>query len=409
MRLRWSCLPLLLTLACSDDAPGSSDEPTSSEDDSDEGESETDTETDTGEGETETGDTDEPLEGYDDPALWLCHPDKDPDDDQCLANDLTATQIAPDGTLTIVEHTPAEDPPFDCFYIYPTVDLRLAPGQTENFDDIQQELDPLLNQAARFTSLCRMFAPLYHQVTLGTFASAEAPALLDAAYQDVAAAFESFRAHNGDRPLVIMGHSQGTFMTTRLLQEVIEPDPELRDRLIVALLIGGSVSTPPGEVIGGTFSTLPLCESAEQTGCVIAYRTYAAEFPPGMGDQTASGPGLSVACTDPAALLGHDKLAGTDLPTFSAQPAAFVPVGAGFADTPFVRLGDFYSSECQTDIDGNQYLAISLAPEPSDIRQNPVDFANPLLSPNILGLHVLDYNFPIAELLELVEIKAEAL
>lgn len=411
MRRRCSCSLslLLLTLACSADEPGSSDESTNTEETS-VGSNQSETNTDTGDTETETdeGDTDEPLEGYDDPALWLCHPDKDPDDDQCLANDLTATAIGPDGSLTVVEHTPTDDPPFDCFYIYPTVDLRLAPGQTENFNDIKQELDPLLNQAARFTSLCRMFAPLYHQVTLGTFSSAEAPQLLDAAYQDVLAAFQSFREHNGDRPLVIMGHSQGTFMTTRLLQEVIEPDPELRDRLIVALLIGGSVSVPPGEVIGGTFDMLPLCESAEQTGCVIAYRTYAADYPPGMGDQTASGPGLSVACTDPAALLGRDKFAGTDLPTFSAQPAAFVPVGAGFADTPFVRLGDFYASECLTDVDGNQYLAISVAPEPSDVRQNPIDFANPLLSPNILGLHVLDYNFPMAELLELVAIKAEA-
>jgi hypothetical protein len=205
-----------------------------------------------------------------------------------------------------------------------------------------------------------------------------------------------------------MGHSQGTFMTTRLIKEVVEPDPELRDRLIAALLIGGSVSVPPGEVVGGTFSEVPLCESAEQTGCVIAYRTYGTDFPPGPGDQSADGPGRSVACTDPAALLGHSKLAGTDLPTFSAQPAAFVPVGAGFADTPFVRLPNFYTSECLTDVDGNQYLAISLAPEPGDVRENPIDFANPLLSPNILGLHVLDYNFPIQELLELVAIKAEA-
>ncbi len=256
-----------------------------------------------------------------------------------------------------------------------------------------------------------MFAPLYHQVTFGTFGSDQAAELLDAAYQDVLAAFESYRAHHlGDRPLVIMGHSQGTYMTTRLLQEVVEPDPELRERLIVALLIGGSVSVPEGEVVGGTFSQLPLCESAEQTGCVIAYRTYAADLPPGPGDQTADGPGLHVACTNPATLLGKGKFSGADLPTFSNQPIAFPPVEVDFpVGTPFVRYGNLYAGECLTDVDGNRYLAISVEPEPSDVRENPVDFGQPLFSPNILGLHVLDYNFPMAELLELVAIKAAAL
>lgn len=407
MRSRWLALLLpTLSLACapSDDAPA--DEAAASEESStDTEESETETETDT---ETGDGDGDEPLEGYDDPALWLCHPDKDPADDQCLAHDLSATVFLPDGTTMVVPHVVADDPPFDCFYVYPTVDLRLTPGQTENFNDLSQELDPLLNQAAPFTSLCRVFAPLYHQVTLGTFGSPQATELLDAAYQDVAAAFESYRAHHlGDRRLVIIGHSQGTYMTTRLIQEVVEPDPELLDRLIVALLIGGSVSVPDGAVSGGTFEQLPLCESAEQTGCVIAFRTYAADYPPSPGNQNADGPGRRVACTDPLALLGRSKAAGADLPTFSNQPLAFVPV---MPDPPvssaFVRFGDFYASECLTDGDGHEYLAISVVPEPGDVRENLVDFGHPLLNPSLLGLHVLDFNFPMAELLELVAIKA---
>ena len=184
---------------------------------------------------------------------------------------------------------------------------------------------------------------------------------------------------------------------------------ELLDRLIVALLIGGSVSVPEGEVVGGTFSELPLCESAEQTGCVIAYRTYAAEYPPAMGNQSADGPGLRVACTDPLALLGGSKLAGADLPNFSNQPIAFPPVTPDPpVSTAFVRYGDFYASECLTDLDGHEYLAISVVPEPGDVRPNLVDFGQPLLNPSLLGLHVLDFNFPMAELLELVAIKADA-
>lgn len=410
MRLR--CLALVSVtalLGCAGDDEGSTDELGETSDI--ESESETDTDTHATEGEGETTDTGEPLEGYDDPALWLCHPDKTAADDQCRGNDLSITEVAADGSMTTLEHTLAEDPQFDCFYVYPTVDLRLAPGQTENFVDITYELDPLLSQAARFTAQCRMFAPLYHQVTFGTFGSDQAAQLLDAAYQDVAAAFESYLAnHHGDRPLVIMGHSQGTYMTTRLIQEFVEPDPVLRERLITALMIGGSVSVPEGEVVGGTFSELPLCESAEQTGCVIAYRTYAVELPPGPGDQTADGPGRQVACTDPAALLGVGKFSAATFAAVTNQAIAFPPVDPGFAiATPFVRYANLYSSECLTDVDGNQYLAITVEPEPADVRTNPIDFGQPLFSPNILGLHVLDYGFPLGELLELVEIKAAAM
>lgn len=354
---------------------------------------------------------DVPLEGYDDPALWLCHADKAAADDHCRSSDLSATEVLPDGTTQLVEHVVAEDPPYDCFYVYPTVDIRFRPGQTEDFDDISEELDPLLNQAARFSAQCRVFAPLYHQVTFGTFGSPQAPELLDAAYQDVAAAFESYRQHHlGDRPFVIMGHSQGTYMTTRLLQEVIEPDEALRSRLVVALMIGGSVSVPDGEDRGGTFESLPLCTSAEQVGCVIAFRTYAAELPPLSGSQGADGPGRHVACTDPAALLGHDALAGSFLPAFSNQPLVFPLIDYGMPiDTPFVLYRDLYATECLTDVDGHQYLALTVEPGPGDVRENPVDFALPLLNPALLGLHVFDYDFPLDELMELVAIKAAAM
>jgi len=355
--------------------------------------------------------TGEPPMGYDDPALWLCHPDKEKGEDQCLAADLTATEFMPDGTTQLVEHTPAEDPAFDCFYVYPTVDIRFEVGQTENFDDITQELDPLLNQAARLTAQCRVFAPLYHQITIGTFGTPEAPALLDAAYQDVHAAFESYLAnHAGDRSFVILGHSQGTYMTTRLMQEVIEPDPDLRERLIAALLVGGSFSVPPGETVGGTLTTIPLCTDIDEVGCVLAYRTYAAELPPVPGNQAPDIPGNDVACTNPTiASGGQPRLAGAFFPTFTHQPVVFPEIDYGVeVDTPFVLYRDFFSGECTPDSDGLGFLAIKVDPEAQDMRTNPIDFDNALFNPGFLGLHVLDYNFAMQDLLDQVAAKAAA-
>ncbi|MCY0993475.1 DUF3089 domain-containing protein [Nannocystis sp. ILAH1] len=352
-----------------------------------------------------------PLEGYADPALWLCHPDKPTGADACLSADLTATELLPDGGTAIVEHTIAAAPAFDCFYVYPTVDIRLQPGQTESFDDLDQELDPLLNQAARFTSMCRMFAPLYHQVTIGTYGSGDAEALLTAAYQDVLAAFESYLEHHADgRPLLILGHSQGTYMTTRLIQEVVEPDPALRERLLAAFLLGGSFSVPFGEAVGGTLSTLPLCDSAEQLGCVVAYRTYAAALPPEGGSNAPDIPGNDVACANPAAPGGGSARArGAFFPNFTHQEAVFPKIDFGAAiDTPFVVMRDFYGLSCQTDGDGQHFLAVAPEPDDGDVRTDPVDVTAPLFAPGFLGLHVLDYNYALQDLLDAAAAKAAA-
>lgn len=385
----------------SDGGPTSSAETTAPADSTEEGSS-------TAAADTSTG---EPPAGYDDPALWLCHADKAPADDQCLAADLDATEILPDGTTQLVEHVVAEDPAFDCFYVYPTVDIRLEPGQTEDFDDISQELDPLVNQAARLTSQCRVFAPLYHQVTLGTFGSAEAPELMDAAYQDVAAAFESYLAnHNDGRDFVILGHSQGTYMTTRLVQEVIEPDPDLLDRMIVALLIGGSVSVPFDETVGGSFPTIPLCTAVDEFGCVLAYRTYAADLPPEAGNQNPDMPGNDVACTNPmVATGGQARLAGAFFPLQTNQAVVFPPVDPGIeVDTAWVLYRDMYTSSCATDGDGLSFLALSVQQDGQDMRTNPIDFDNALFNPGFLGLHVLDYDFAMQDLLDQVAAKAAA-
>jgi hypothetical protein len=359
-----------------------------------------------GEDGTSTG---APLVGYDDPGLWLCHPDRPEGEDACRSADLTATDLSPDGGAEVVAHVPAVDPAFDCFYVYPTVDLRLTPGQTEDFADIDQELDPLLNQAARFTSMCRMFAPLYHQVTIGTFGSDQAATLLAAAYADVQDAFTSYLdRHGGERPFVILGHSQGTFMTQRLLQEVVEPDPALRERLLAAVLLGGSFSVPAGEVVGGSLSQIPVCETREQRGCVLAYRTYAADRPPGAGVLVPEVPGGDHACTNPAASGDAPaRSAGAYFATFTHQPLVFLPLEFA-VDTPFVRMRDFYTLTCATNVDGVHYLAVAAEPAPGDVRENPVDFADPLLSPDFLGLHVFDYNFALQDLLDSVAAKAAA-
>ena len=340
---------------------------------------------------------------------WLCRPGLA--QDQCEAAGLDATEILPDNSFQSAPFQDGPDPGVDCFYAYPTVDLSLQPGNHTDFSDITPMLDPLISQVARFRGLCRIFAPLYRQVTLGTFGSPVSAALQDFAYRDVNTAFSRYLENfAGSRNFIIMGHSQGTFMLTRLIQERIDPSPALRSRLVAALLIGGSVFVPDGQTVGGSFQNIPLCTTAAQTGCVVAYRTYAEGHAPAGGSNIQSPPGTDTACTNPAALGGGAAMfAATLFPKVVHQPLFNVASFPPGISTPFVSYPTFYEGECVRDADNRHYLEIRVRPGPGDVRTNPVNFNALALNPSILGTHILDYNFAMADLLALTEAKIAAM
>jgi hypothetical protein len=348
-----------------------------------------------------------PLD-YKDDANWLCRPGMT--GDQCLANSQDATAIAPDLSQTFVPHVVATDPPLDCFYVYPTVNIVGVVGNDTDFSDTTLELDPLLSQAGRFTGTCRVFAPLYRQITLATFGAPDAAKYLAIAYGDVRDAFQHYLAHdNGGRPFVLLGHSQGTGMLMQLMQDLVDDDPALRAQLVVALLIGGSVEVPHGAVVGGTFQNLPLCTSDAQTGCVIAYRTYAEGHPPTNDSNAASDPSLETACTNPAALGGGEApFRGAYFPVLVRQPL-FQVGDPPAVPTPFALLENLWAGECATDATGSRYLEIRFRPGVGDLRTNQINLDHPTLSPGFLGTHILDYNFALGDLVAQVAGRAASL
>jgi len=100
-------------------------------------------------------------------SAWLCRPDLPTD--PCRSADLTATELRPDGSRVRVSHRAAEHPAVDCFYVYPTVDLELVPGNHEDLADVRKVKATTIAQAARFTEACALWVPLYRQVTIGTY------------------------------------------------------------------------------------------------------------------------------------------------------------------------------------------------------------------------------------------------
>ncbi|MBY4208077.1 DUF3089 domain-containing protein [Rhodococcus fascians] len=228
---------------------------------------------------------------------------------------------------------PESDKPIDCFYLYPTVtnDVALnAPGYAT------PEVASIASfQAARFNTQCRVFAPVYRQTPLLMLNPAllgAAEPSIDLAYADVRAAWANYMAtENKGRGVLLIGHSQGTFMLRKLMRKTFDRDAALREQLVGAFLMGGNVETARGSTTGGDFQNVPLCTERGQFACIVAYSTNTL-LPPlstfGNADVDLwsrnwglpSGPGYQVACTDPAKLSGDDRPVGITVPS---EPFAF--------------------------------------------------------------------------------------
>ena len=198
-------------------------------------------------------------------------------------------------------------PPIDCFYVYPTV----SNDPTPNSDMIAgpEEKRVIQAQFARFGSQCRVYAPLYRQVTLTALRAGMTgkPMAVDIKlpYIDVLDAWNYYLQHdNKGRGVVLIGHSQGSGVLTYLIQNDIEGKP-IQSQIISALLLGSRVQVPPNKDVGGTFKKMPLCRKTGEIGCIITYASFRSTVPPPENSRFAKGQGDTVAaCTNPAALGG---------------------------------------------------------------------------------------------------------
>ena len=200
---------------------------------------------------------------------------------------------------------------------------------------------------------------------------------------------------------------------SRLIAEEIDPDSDVRARLVSALLIGGNVTVAKGQDVGGDFQNVPACRSADQTGCVVAYSTYSEPPPPDAIFGRVGGPGsrlepsgdLEVLCVNPAALSGGT---GPLEPYFSsaALPGALgALVGTervAAVPTAWVTLPELYTGHCESNEYAN-WLQVDTVGTPGDERPVETQTLGPLW-----GLHLADVSIALGNLVELVRQQGEA-
>src|SRR5262245_3414218 len=215
---------------------------------------------------------------YSDPKSWLCRPDAG---GACNV-DLTTTIIAANGNLTREDWKADGNASIDCFYVYPTVSTDPTPNSDMSADPA--ELNVIRQQFARFASKCRPYAPLYRQVTLAglrtRLAGGSFGLVNGIQYDDVRNAWNYYLEHdNKGRGFVLVAHSQGSFILDELTRREVDGKP-VQSRMVSAILLGATLTVPRGKDVGGSFQHIPLCRSAAQIGCVIAYSSFRSTSPP---------------------------------------------------------------------------------------------------------------------------------
>jgi hypothetical protein len=308
-----------------------------------------------------------------------------------------------------VEHPrQVKHPKIDCFYVYPTVSDQATGNADLHIDP--QENSIALYQAARYSQYCRVYAPMYRQVTLsgiglGNPTTPPNPAI---AQSDVEHAFQTYlHRYNRGRGFVLIGHSQGSFVLRQLIGKLIDRKPAVRKRLVSAILLGGNVLVRRGKQIGGDFKHIPGCRSDTQLGCVIAFSTFDQPPPSAslFGVPPTTSTGTQVLCTNPASLAGGTGLVDPVSPSAPFDPtsslaAGIALLGVKFPTPPTVwwSTPGAYSARCET-LNGATVLEISArhgAPTP-----------NPSPTP-MWGLHLLDANIALGNLLTIVKSQAAA-
>jgi hypothetical protein len=285
-----------------------------------------------------------------DDTVWICKPGQS--DDLCAGTIAGKTNPVPGQPSVPLEYTRPKNAPIDCFYLYPTQSEQSTPNS--NLDKDPPIRRVVVQQARMFSSVCKVYAPMYHQVTYSGNQAAYNPDV-ETAYQSAKAGFEDYlKNYNKGRGFIMIGHSQGSAMTGRLIDELVDTNADLRKRFVGAIAPGANIYVPKNKFVGGMYANVPACSEVGQYQCLIAYSTYKGDpgatpmfsslssgywiYPEARPDPTK----YEAVCTNPAQLDGGD---GTLLPLANYDYLLSTPAEETAA--PWQSQPDYYKAACE--------------------------------------------------------------
>lgn len=300
---------------------------------------------------------------YSNANMWLARPDL-PDD---------PSQWRPEGTGS----PPA--PRASVFFVHPTSFLESNAWNGPVTDEASCPQTGacaqwraglfVRSQASAFNAVGQIWAPRYRQATFGAFLTSDpnATRALDFAYRDVLEAFEQFlREAPADRPIILAGHSQGSYHLLRLLHERIKGRPE-QGRIAAAYLVGWPISP----TVDMPELPLPACTIAGQAGCIVSWASFSEPADPAMIVDTweaTSGlngqprRGSTMICTNPLTgnagdAAGVESNRGTLIPNDSLTDATFVTgaIPARCDERGFLLIGEAVPDMGPYVLPGNNY------------------------------------------------------
>jgi hypothetical protein len=344
-------------------------------------------------------------------TVWLCRPGLATN--PCTTS-RAATRVAADGSMTPDRPAKQGKQTVDCFYVYPTVSLQSTPNA--NLAIEPNETGVALAQASRYSQVCRVYAPMYRQLTIASIGGGITAQEAAIAYGDVRDAWRDYLAHdNHGRGVVLIGHSQGAGMLIQLIKGEIDKSPKVRKRLVAAYLLGGNVAVPKGRDVGGDFARVPACRRRSQTGCVVAFSTFN-ETPPadaifGRVDagfnrvRGAAAANSEILCVNPAALRGGTAPAHAYFPAHTdlgVLTSSFPPGSLASVPTPWASFPGLYRAECKRE-NGASWLQVEEQRTASDTRPPLVNSLGPTW-----GLHLVDANIAVGDQVALVAAQARS-
>ena len=336
---------------------------------------------------------------------WICKPGQA--DDLCAGTIAGETNPPPGEQPEPLPYSRPADAPIDCFYLYPTQSDQPGPNADLAKDAPIRRV--VVQQARMFSSVCDVYAPMYRQVTLNGNQLAHNDSV-ETAYRSARSGFKDYlRNHNDGRGFIMLGHSQGSAHTARLIQEFVDTDRKLQERFIGAMAPGANIAVPIGKRVGGLFENVPACTRVAQYGCVIAFSMY--NEPPGefasfsrvdfgywiYPQERFSAATHEVICTNPGRLDGGD---GGLLPLVNFDYLTGVP--ANESAEPWGGQPEFYRAQCKRQ-GGAHWLNLSKVGLPGDSRPDLGSFVA-----DGSNYHVPEVNLTEGNLLAIAQLQTDS-